>query len=349
MKLFLIFIFISNLTLADESDDACNLAKSKANINSSLLAYPKAFANFGNSITKEQSFTMGFSESISGILRSKMIDSAADYQCESYKASVKIETYINWAKQDALIKGANAELIYINKGAALAQENLIESQKLLENNLITIIDFNEARNYVDKFEIKKNELVKMVNSPNVFIEYNDISSLLESYLKNIAKSEELNSQAIADKGWDITGSIGARKILSDPYLNSNSSYDSFATVSIEYSLGYLDAKKSANEIGQNTYKLNSSSQIGFSNTIALFKRELISLINLEKSTSKLSRRSIEKLQNVKLNTEKVDSVLSKNTAKSIELEITINKSIFNGSQERLHRYETLLSQIDSTK
>jgi hypothetical protein len=343
LSLALLVPFIAHAQ--NEATVSCDLAKAQAKLLAAELAYPSLYISGGDQIN-QKTVAVGLSQSVSGLIRAKNINKAADAQCDAFQSSVLLNQYKTWATLDIQKRAAIASLKELDSALRLSNENVNILKAQLEQNIVTI---NEIELSIQSYHAIEDYRAAMLSLASVSIpsmEFNDIGELINSYKTNQAKAAKLTAKAQAHSGWDFVIAAGENKSIDSQYNTQSSTTKPFFTATIKYSFGTHAAMKAADEIGKDTSLLLSVQQDGFFQHYERSKKEIQSMIEIEKINVQTSNKELSTLNLIRIPLENVNTTLAANARRTLDIQLMSIKATLIGANVRLAGYKELFEKMN---
>lgn len=339
MKYFLILLAFPLLAHAGEAQLACDLERSKAEVQASTLAAPAAFGTLGQDpASGTKSVSIGLTQSLSGYKQAGLVRSAADARCEAIKAELLLDEHARFALVEVQRVGATAELQKVEEAITLAKINLELLDRQLEAQTITIMEHTAARQALNSLQTQRVEVLRVIAQPSLPSTNISLLDLIESARHAEAEAARLSALASASTGWDVFVSAGVR----EPQGGRASTY---GTVGIRYSFGEGASRSAAENVGRLTGELASIAQGGYTQTVIRERSELTRLIEAENIELFSVHREIEHLIRVRTSLVGIETSLAQNQLRNLELQLKSLEAERAGTSTRLEGYRTLLGKL----
>ena len=346
MKILLIVLLLMPaIAFADnEAKIACDLAKAQAEVIASELKSPSVFATGSDQIS-QKSIALGVSESLSGLVRASKITDAAEAQCASLQASVKLDQYTLWSITNIQKQGAIASLMILNSAIDQAIDNIRILNDQLQASVVTVSDIETAELELEALEKQKATLLTIISAVVPPIEATDISRLVHDYQFNQGRAAELTAKAQAHGGWDITVGIGENTPIGSQPPGTSTDAAPFFTAMVKYSLGTHAAMRAAEEVGKNTQLLLQNQQTGYFQTLDRHRKEVHALIDIDTTNLANAYRQLKSLRRIRAPLDTVDSLLAGNARRTLDLHIKTTEADFAGATTRLTELRSLFDKM----
>jgi hypothetical protein len=324
---------------AGEAQLACNLERSKAEVQASTLAAPSAIGQVGQDpTTGTKSLIVGLSQSFSGRSQAALIREAAEAKCDAIRATLQLDEHARWSQLQVSRDGFMAELRVIEEAILLAKANITFLDAQLAEKIITINEHTNARQSLVVLESREAELLRNLSTSVLPPPESNISSLLETSRHAESQAARLTAQASAERSWDIVVSGGARQ----PQSGNATPY---ATIGFSYSFGSGDSRRAAQQVGEYTEALAKEQQGGYTQTIIRQQETLKKLIEAETLAAATSARQEEHLRQIRTPIMGIDTALALNTLRSLNLQLKVLEADRVGAETRLSGYKALLAHL----
>jgi hypothetical protein len=339
MKHLALILILPFSVHAAELELACNLERSKAEVQALTLASPSAIGQVGqDATTGTKSLIVGISQSFSGRSQATLIRGAAEAKCDAIRATLQLDEHARWSQLQVAREGFKAELRIIEQAITLAKTNISFLDAQLAEKLITINEHTAARQSLVALETREAELLRGLSTSTMPSPDTNVRTLLEASRRAEGDAARLAAEATAARGWDIVVSAGARQ----PFNGSAAPY---ATIGFSYSFGSADAQRAAREVGGYTEALAAAQQGGYTQTVVRQRETLANLIQAETLAASTSARQEEHLRRVRTSIVEIDTALALNTLRSLDLQLKVLEADRVGAETRLAGYKALLEKI----
>jgi len=333
----MVLALLANVALADEAQTACNLEQSKSEVRAAVLAAPAAFGSVGDASTTEKNVTLGVTQSLSGRRQASLLRQSAETRCNAIQVMVQLEAYEQWSQLQVQRDGALAELRLIEQALIAARVNLQELTSQLAANTITLNDHAQAVTAVAAIEHRQATLMKTLAVVIVTPPETNVISLIEALHTHETLASELAARSQAETGWDTVISAGARQPMS-----GGGSGQLFATIGFKWSFGYSAARDAARAVGDQTTALMHEQQNGYTQTMLRQRDTLRQLVKAETLEMNSIRWNMTQLRQTRASVQGIDTALSLNTLRSVNLQLSVMEAQLAGTLTRLDGYKNLL-------
>ena len=337
MKPYLLFL-LPLAVHASESDLACNLERSKAEVQASTLAAPFVYGTLGQDpLTTSKSAVTGVSQSFSGRVQASKLREAAEARCDMLYSTMKLEEHGRWAQAQVQHEAALNELRVVEEAIELAKTNIAELDAQLSAKTITIAQHTEARQTLVTFEARRAELLRQLAVVLGTPVNTNIASLVGAARAAEGRAARLTAQAIANSAWDISMQAGVRQPLDGTKANT------YGNITFRWSFGAPASARAATAVGEQTEILSAAQQGGYTQTVQ--RDTLIGLIQSETAAASTVARQITHLDDVRASLRGIDTVLALNMRRSLELQLKALEADQAGAETRLAGYKALLEKL----
>lgn len=337
--LLFMLLFSLQIHAATEAQLACNLERSKAEVEATVLSAPAAFVSLGDAATTEKNLAIGISQSMSGRSRADTLREAASAKCGALTATLELDEQARWNILQIQQDSAKTELAGIDEAIGMAAINLSTLDAQLAASTITIADHTEARQALASLELRRAELKRIIATTVLLVPHVGVKDLIVQAERQEAKAAALTAKASADSGWDVVVSAGMRQ----PISNGNAT--PFVSLSAKYSFGLEASRQASRDVGRNTQLLMEAQQAGYSKTSSRQAQDVTKLIEVERAAASTAHSELDQVQRIYASMHGLDTVLALNTTRSLALQMKTLEAQIAGDEARLHGYETLLETL----
>jgi hypothetical protein len=339
MKILATILLIPSISLANEANLACDLERSQTEVQASTLYAPHVIGQVGQDATSgAKSLIIGLSQSFSGRSQASLLREAAVAKCDAIRATLQLDEYARWAQLQVNREGFKAELQLIEKAIDIAKINISFLDIQLKEKLITIVDHAAAYQALVALESRQSELMRNLSTVILQIPETNVNVILQIARTAQGKAAGLSAKAVAERGWDIIVSAGARQ----PQSGSATPY---ATIGFNYSFGSAGAQRAAQEVSEYTEALAAAQQGGYTQTVVRQRETLANLIQAETLAVATSSRQEAHLSSVRSSIIGIESTLVLNTVRSLDLQLKVLEADRVSAETRLNGYRDLLDQL----
>jgi hypothetical protein len=326
---------------ANEAQLACNLERSKAEVQASTLSAPAAYGSAGQDTNAgDKNVIVGISQSFSGRSQASLIREAAQAKCDAIKATTQLDEHARFAVLQVRRDAAIAELSVVERAILLAKSNIALLDEQLRAQVITINQHTEARQVLFALEARQANLLRTLSVVVVPPQNATVQSLLEVSRISESQAARLSAKASAETGWDVVILAGGRQPLT-----GDQKANAFGTITFKYSFGTSSAQDAAKRVGTDTAALLAAQQGGYTQTIIRQRQELQSLIETETLASATSSRQLAHLNQVLSSLVGLDTVLALNTRRVLDLQIKSLEADLASANVRLAGFTSLLETL----
>lgn len=337
----LLLLLIPFAAQANEAQLACDLERSKAEVQASTLAAPAAYGSVGQDAnTGDKNVIVGISQSFSGRSQASLIREAAEARCDAIKATTQLDEHARFAVLQVKRDAAIAELAIVEKAIELAKSNITLLDQQLKAQVITINQHTEARQVLVALESRQANLLRTLSVVVIPPQNATVQSLLETSRISESQAARLSAKASAETGWDIVVLAGGRQPIS-----GDQKAGAFGTITFKYSFGSSAAQDAATKVGADTAALLAAQQGGYTQTIIRQRQELQLLAEAEILASATVARQLVNLRQVYSSLAGLDTVLALNTKRTLDLQIKSLEADFAGANIRLAGFTSLLETL----
>lgn len=328
---------------ANEAQVACDLERSKAEVQASTLGAASAFGSLGDAVNSERNVVLGVSKSLSGSTRAGLLREAAEAKCGALVATVSLDEHARYAIANLLRSAATVELAQVEEAIELAKENVRLFTAQVAANVATITALIDARSQLVSLENRKADLLVTLSTPTAPLPRTDIQTLLRVARENEAKYAGLASKSNSESAWDVVVSGGARQSLSD------GSSAPFVALAFKYSFGLSSSRAAAEDVARYTSDLMKIQGGGYAKTIERQRVALASLKKAETTRQTALTQLKGELRKVYGTVAGLDTALANNVKRGLVIQMKVLDAETNGSWERLTGYERLLESLEKSE
>jgi hypothetical protein len=339
MKYLSLLLLLPALSAAGELELACNLERSKTEVQASTLDAPEAIGSVGqDATTGTKSAILGVRQSFSGKYQADLLRQAAEAKCDALRSTLKLDEHARWSQLQVTREGLKAELAIIEQAIAMAKTNISFLDAQLSEKVITILQHTEARQSLVSLEIRQAALLRGLSDNVLSSPDSNAAGLMEAARTAEAHAAGLTAEAAAQKGWDIVVSAGGRQ-------PESGNATPFASIGFSWSFGAGRAEAAAQDVRRQTEQLLAVQQGGYAQTLIRQKETISSLIQAETMAAATSARQMQHLREVREPMVLIDTALANNTVRSLNLQLKILEADRIGAETRLTGYKALLDKL----
>lgn len=340
MKLLALVLALPIFAYANELQISCDLERSKAEVQASILGSPSVYGTVGQDpLVTSKNIILGVNQSLSGYKQAKKLRESAEAKCSAMRSTLLLDEYVRWSQLQVQHEGAKVELFIIERAILLAKSNISQLDAQLTAQTITIAEHTNARQTLVALESRQAELLRQLAIVMAVPPESNISTLLHESVEAEELAARLAAQAQAESAWDVVVSAGVRQPL------DGSKAATYGTVAFKYSFGTSSAYAAASAVGKNTAKLLVTQEGGYTQTVERQRETLKGLVEAETFASATAARQIEHLSTVRASIVGIETALAQNTLRALSLQLKSLEADKVGADTRLKGYKKLIDQL----
>lgn len=199
-------------TRADEVQSYCELSRAQAEVSSALLAQPEVFGNVGDSVTAQQSMTVGVRNSIARSRRAGLTDELAQAECAAYRAERALAQQVQGVEARAELLSLIAAEPLWNTALELAQASLKREERLVKAQQATLPNLKESFDQLDHIrrelatssarKARLEEVLPQADAP--------LAPMLDDAIAARSQVAQVGARLNQTNAWDVTYAAGVR-------------------------------------------------------------------------------------------------------------------------------------------
>ena len=339
--LALALVSLPSLVFAQDIDTYCELAQARAQVQSSVLSTPSAYATAGSTVLADKILTFGVSKSLSGSAQARLVEELANAECAAYRSKSVVGNELRDAAGRVELRGLTARKAGLLHALVAANQSLEDEQLLMRVQNATLLDVKAAMDARDRVALELRTIDKRLaaladlSSPGLTA---PLGQLVQDSVAAKAAVERLSQRVAASRSWDVSLQAGVRRNFTTgeqaPYVG----------IAMTWSFGQEAANNAANSTEALTRKLLSQQRDSEPRQFQRLTEMMVAQADAERSRQSLldTRQGVLSGELEKL--ESLPSTLAQRVVRGLRLELKLIEAELSESRAQsnaIHEWLTL--------